>query len=90
MPLKGTQSQKAKRGSTTGAIAKSTLKAQSVQATDIKGFFQKSHLSEVSNMTELNIVLATTEKEMERPSSSPLSTIQHDIMEPENGGKGED
>lgn len=64
MPPKGFQLQKAKWESA-GATAKSTLKAQSVQATDIKGFFQQSHLSEASNMTELNIALATTEKEME-------------------------
>lgn len=65
MPPKGSQSQKRKRGST-GATVNSALKALYVQTTDIKGLFQQSQLqSEVSSMTDLNITLVITDKELE-------------------------
>lgn len=59
MPPKGSQLQKAKRGSTGGTV-KSAPKVQSAQKTDFKGFFQQPQLqcqSEVSNIADLNTSL---------------------------------
>lgn len=84
MPPKSMHSQKTKKGSAGGTV-KNPPKPQSVQKTDIKGFFQHSQsLPQQEGTVAAELNFASPDREVEpRLNSSPLGNMQHSTMDME-------